>query len=547
VSVVTLHPIILTFTPPPDQEPARGGALERFASWLIIAAIGFIGELYGADWATWGLPVGGGWELGPAELAVLVALAGAAVEVATSVVLPGYSHVAAVVSWTNDRIGDVCSRAYVWIERGLVWLSLGWRRPAMAAFLVLTLGVGVYYQQKVRIGDTTPGMALLYPDHPYNVAFGKVNEKFLGASQLVIIAEGNAYCTVEGAPCEGDVCTKCLPEDDGACAGGEQCVQRPDALKDADTLNGLDLFARYMSERDEVGGTVTAGTLLKKIFRTFHEGDPKWEILPANNDHVAQLFFLLTSNTRRGEMDRFFDDEYKNATVQVFYKDYTHETISHSIARAKEYIEAHQAEEPAVRYRLAGGLIGILAAVNEEVEWSYRWNLVLILVVVFVLSYVTYMSVTGALIVMLPSLVAQPLSEAVMYLLDIDFNINSLPVAAVGIGIGIDYGYYVLSRMVEELSQGDGFDAAITRTFQTTGKTVLFTGVSLTASIIFWVFFPMKFQAQMALLLVLLLLFHLIGALVFIPPMVALLKPRFATQSADERARAREERGVVSA
>ena len=37
-----------------------------------------------------------------------------------------------------------------------------------------------------------------------------------------------------------------------------------------------------------------------------------------------------------------------------------------------------------------------------------------------------------------------------MYLAGIDMNINSLPVAAVGIGIGIDYGYYVLSRIVEE-------------------------------------------------------------------------------------------------
>jgi predicted RND superfamily exporter protein len=544
VSVVTLHPIVLTVTPPPTQAPARRGALERFASWLIVAAVLFIAQLYGTGWATWSLPVGP-WSLGPAALAVCVALIGATVEIGTGVVLPGYRQVGGLVSWANDRIGDACSRAYGWIERFLVWLALGWRRPMMAVLLVLTLGVGVYYQQKVRIGDTTPGMALLYPDHPYNVAFAKVNEKFLGASQLVIIAEGNAYCTVDGVPCEGDECIRCRPEDPVACTGTSTCMQRPDALKDADTLNGLDLFARYMAEREEVGGTVTAGTLLKKIFRTFHEGDPKWEILPANNDHVAQLFFLLTSNTRRGEMDRFFDDEYTNATVQVFYKDYTHETISHSIARAKEYIAAHQADDPAVRYRLAGGLIGILAAVNEEVEWSYRWNLVLILVVVFALSYLTYMSVTGAFIVMLPSLVAQPLSEAVMYLFGIDFNINSLPVAAVGIGIGIDYGYYVLSRMVEEMSVGDGFDAAILRTFQTTGKTVLFTGMSLTASIIFWVFFPMKFQAQMALLLVLLLLFHLIGALVFIPPMVALLKPRFATDVAEARATAREERRAL--
>ena len=546
VSVVTLHPIILSYTPPPEHDRRDGGTLERFASWLIIAAILLICQLYGLPWASASFDVLGlqqpilGWAgtFTPAGIVTLVALACAAVEVATRRPVPVYTQVAGVVSALNDGIGVACSWAYVWIEHFLVWLAMGWRRQAMLAALVVTLVVGFYYQQKVKIGDTTPGMALLYPDHPYNVAFSKVNEKFLGASQLVIIAEGLAYCTVDGEPCEGDGCTMCRPEEEGAC-GAEQCLQREGALKDADTLNGLDLFARYMAERDEVGGTVTAGSLLKKLFRVFHEGDPKWEILPSNDDHVAQLFFLLTSNTRRGEMDRFFDDDYKNATIQVFYKDYTHETIAHSIAREKDYIASHD-EGQAVRYRLAGGLIGILAAVNEEVEWSYRVNLILILVVVFILSYVTYMSVIGALIVMLPSLVAQPLSEATMYLLGIDFNINSLPVAAVGIGIGIDYGYYVLSRMVEELSVGDGFDAAVRRTFETTGKTVLFTGMSLTASIIFWVFFPMKFQAQMALLLVLLLAFHLIGALMFIPPMVALFKPRFATKHAAERQRERE-------
>src|SRR5262249_8910155 len=260
-------------------------------------------------------------------------------------------------------------------------------------------------------------------------------------------------------------------------------------------------------------------------------------------------FFLLTSNTRRGEMDFFFDADYKNATVTIFYKDYTHETIRSSIERAKQYIAAHQAEAPNVNYRLAGGVIGVLAAVNEEVEWSYRVNLILILIVVFLLSYATYVSVIGALIVMLPSLVAQPLSEAVMYLLGIDFNINSLPVAALGIGIGLHYGYYVVSRIVEELKGGDeeGFDGAIRRMFETTGKTVLFTGVSLTASIIFWVFFPMKFQAQMALLLVLLLGFHLMGALMFIPPMVSLLKPRFAVRYAEARRRLRAQESAGGA
>src|SRR5262245_41823384 len=533
ISVVTLHPIILSFTPPPEAHPSGQGTLERFMSWMMMVAVAWLFWLY--DY----IP---GWPVG---MLFAVAMTGLAFAAGPGVTLPVYGIVGTAISRFTDVFGAFFGKVYEAIEATLIWLAGGWRRVAMGLLLATLLGVGLYFQHQLKVGDTTLGAALLYPDHPYNLAANEVNGKFLGGSQLVVIAEGYAYCTQNGKPCEGDGCKRCLPEQEGAC-GTEKCVQREGAIEDADTLNDLDLFANYMAQRPEVGGTVTATTLLKKVFRTFHEGDPKWEILPTRNDHVSQLFFLFTSGSRRGEMDRFFDMNYTNATIAVFYKDYTHETIENSTARAKEYIAQHGAEAKNVRYRLAGGLIGILAAVNEEVEWSYRVNLILILIVVFLLSYATYVSVIGALIVMLPSLVAQPLSEAVMYLFGIDMNINSLPVAAVGIGIGIDYGYYVLSRIVEELSSGVTFDRAIQRMFETTGKTVLFTGVSLTASIIFWVFFPMKFQADMALLLVLLLAFHLMGALMFIPPMVSLFKPRFAIKYAEERQRIRAEEAAAA-
>jgi predicted RND superfamily exporter protein len=581
VSVVTLHPIILAFTPPPREFASGKGALERFMAWMMIVTVCWLFWLYGhwPETAFFTLP--GVGPIGPLGVFFGVVLACAFVDALTGTPPPVYGQLGTVICTATDGLGVFFGRLYALIERGLIWLAEGWRRPAVLVALVALLSVGLYFQHKLKVGDATPGGALLYKDHPHNVAFRKVNEKFTGASQLVVIAEGVAYCNVGGKACEGDKCTRCDPEKDGpeqiadtnlaeraarmargetveperaprfgpprGVCGAERCLQREGTLKDAEVLNGLDLFARHMAERDEVGGTVTVGSILKKIFRTFHEAEPKWEILPTRNDHVAQLFFLLTSNTRRGEMDNFFDSNYANATVTVFYKDYTHETIENSIARAKEYIAHHASDTSAVRYRLAGGIIGILAAVNEEVEWSYRVNLILILAVVFLLSYATYVSVWGALIVMLPSLVAQPLSEAVMYLFGIDMNINSLPVAAIGIGIGIDYGYYVLSRIVEELAAGCTFESAIRRMFETTGKTVLFTGVSLTASIIFWVFFPMKFQADMALLLVLLLAFHLAGALIFIPPMVALFRPRFAIRYAEARARVLAEQAASEA
>jgi len=409
-----------------------------------------------------------------------------------------------ILMWVNppqevNSIGFF-DRAFGAICESLIRISSGTARWINVASFALVMVAGVYLAQQLKVGDTSLGAALFYPDHPHNVAFQKVNSKFVGASQLVIIAEG----------------------------------KKKEAIKDADTLNQLDLFSRYMEQGEGAGGSLTATTLLKKIFRTFHEGDPKWEILPLRDDHISQLFFFLTSGTSRGEMDRFFDPGLTNATVTIFYKDYNNEIIHTAIERAKAYIAQHSQGDSSVRYLMAGGLLGILAAVNEEVEWSYRVNIFLILATVFLLSYMTYRSVLGAFIVMAPSLVAQPLSEAVMYLTGIDFNINSLPVAAVGIGIGIDYGYYVLSRIVEEYEVTGNFDEANRRALSTTGKAVMFTGATLTASVMYWIFFPMKFQAQMALLLVMILFFHVAGALVFIPAAVSLLRPKFAKTSVTE-------------
>jgi len=386
------------------------------------------------------------------------------------------------------------------VGRRLVTLAIGNMRYAVVALFIVTMAVGLYFAHHLKTGDTSPGMALLYPDHPYNVASTKANQYFIGNSPLVIIAEG----------------------------------KKPGAIKDAKTLDQLDQFQRYMEQGDGAGGSVTATTMLKTIFRVFHEGDPKWEMLPTNNDHVGQLFFMVTAGTRRGEMDRFFSPDYTNATITVFYKNYDHATIKDAIERAKTYIATHTHPDDTVRYRLAGGLFGILAAQIEEVDWSYRVNVPLIFAVVFLLSYLTYWSVLGALIVMIPSIVAQPLSEAVMYLMGIDFNINSLPVAAIGIGIGIDYGYYVLSRIVEEYEVTRDFDEANRRAITTTGEAVMFTGLTITTSMVLWLFHPLKFEAQMAFLLMMLMLFHAIGALVFIPALVSLLRPRFATAKADQ-------------
>lgn len=388
----------------------------------------------------------------------------------------------------GHRVSD---RVYNGINGALVRLGQGRKRYALVALFFLTMAVGGYYSRQLKIGDVSIGKALLHADHPYNQAYGFVNRHFVGSSQFVIIAEGD----------------------------------REEAIQNGAVLDKIEEFQKYMEQDSHTGGSLTLTDMVRRAYRMYHEGEPRWEFTPDNPRDLGNLFFLIQSGTSPGEMDRFFSHDYRNATITVFYRAYSNRVIHGAIERARRFIEQNPIEH--IRFRLAGGLMGVLAAVNEEVEWSYRVNIALVMVTVFILSFLTYRSLLGALIVMTPSIVAQPLSEAFMYWWGIDANINSLPVAAVGIGIGIDYGYYVLSRIVEEYRKTPDFETASAAALMTTGKAIMFTGTTLTAAVIFWVFFPMKFQAEMALLLALLLFFHIVGALVFIPAFVSLLKPRF--------------------
>ena len=70
--------------------------------------------------------------------------------------------------------------------------------------------------------------------------------------------------------------------------------------------------------------------------------------------------------------------------------------------------------------------------------------------------------------------------------------------------------------------------AGIKRTVSTTGMAVTFTATTMIAGVIPWYFMSsLRFSAEMALLLAILLVTHWLSALTMIPAMIAIVKPKF--------------------
>jgi predicted RND superfamily exporter protein len=117
---------------------------------------------------------------------------------------------------------------------------------------------------------------------------------------------------------------------------------------------------------------------------------------------------------------------------------------------------------------------------------------------------------------------------AFMWASNMGFDVNTLPVQAIGVGIGDDYALYIMDRVVRERREGRDLPEAVRVAIQTTGMAIFFTGTTLVGGIILWYFFSsLRFAADMSLLLSILLLANLFGAILLIPAFTVLFRPSF--------------------
>ena len=93
------------------------------------------------------------------------------------------------------------------------------------------------------------------------------------------------------------------------------------------------------------------------------------------------------------------------------------------------------------------------------------------------------------------------------------------------VGIGVDYALYLLSVQLAQQRAGASLAEAYRRAVQFTGKVVALVGITLAAGVITWAFSPIKFQADMGILLTFMFVWNMLGALILIPALSYVLLP----------------------
>jgi hypothetical protein len=227
-----------------------------------------------------------------------------------------------------------------------------------------------------------------------------------------------------------------------------------------------------------------------------------------------------------GDIDRFTDYKFRNGAIQMNFRDHKGDTIRTAIQAIKNF----SAENPmdGASLQLAGGLIGVLAAVNEVIFSSQLQSIALALLILFIFCAAAYRSPQAGLFFLPLVLLSNTITFAFMAAKGIGLNVNTLPVAALGIGLGVDYAFYISDRIKEKYLAGGDVAESIRYALHRAGKGVIVTALTMVASVILWYFLSsLRFQAEMGMLIALWMTVSAVSALVVIPSMVFLFKPGF--------------------
>lgn len=379
-------------------------------------------------------------------------------------------------------------------------LTVGKRGKVTAVVVVAFAAVATWTASQIKIGNPVEGTNLLWYDSEFNTAVRAINSHFPGVNTLEIVLEAHDQETQDWN------------------------VSRADTVKTMITLQ------RMMEQGENPPrATLSFNDYLREANRLFQGGSPKWLPLDPDDRAVTAATVGVMMGSSAKNYSNVISDNMQNATVSLWYKDNKQETVDAALAAASEAVEAVGVDHEHFRVRLGTGTIALQQAVNIVID-RFHWIMLLLLnIAIFLLCSFAYRSFAAGLILLVPVNLSHQVMIAAMHLLGVGLDVNSLIVAAIGVGVGIDYGIYLLSRICEEYQARDfDIDAAVSTALRTTGKAIMFTATIMTVGILPWYFLSgLKFLADMGLLLVIIMSINMVMALLVLPLLVALIKPRF--------------------
>jgi len=384
----------------------------------------------------------------------------------------------------------VLTRMGFWLVKRGKWV--------VVVMTVVITAVSLIYSLKIEVGDFVPGSSILWPDHRYNKDALRIAYSMPLLNPIFIMVGGEGFKSKK-------------------------------ELEDGGYTIEVDKFQRFVQRHPRVSFVQSIVNRLPEYWSSNHDSNPYFLFIPNEIPFASHAFRSLLYQFRPGDQNELISGSVDAVNVIVYCRDRTPKTLKGVMGHIKGYLERNNLKGT---FHLAGGSLGVQAAVREVIAEAQILNLALALLMVFICCALNFRSLTAGVILTVPLFISNLIAFGLMAAYQIGLTVNTFPVSSVGIGLGVDYGIYFIGRLQEEKKKTPDLSQAIVNTLRSNGKSILVIATTLCIGLLIWIFSELRFQAEMGALLAMLLFLNMLGALFLVPSFLAIFKPKFLTKIA---------------
>ncbi|UAA37169.1 MMPL family transporter [Paraneptunicella aestuarii] len=304
-----------------------------------------------------------------------------------------------------------------------------------------------------------------------------------------------------------------------------------DAFKDPRLLNRMDELQQYIkaTHGDMVGKTTSLVNVSKDAFKSLHDNDDNYYLIPQEQGVLAQTLFMF-NNANAADRRQLVTDDYSTARMTITLKtagSYVYVPMIEDINQHINTLFADVRQDyPDLQIQVTGGM-SLMTRIVDYIAWSQIQSFALALVVISLLLLVVFGSKRVGLIAVIPNLMPILVAFGMMGYLNIPLDTDTLLIAPIIIGIAVDDTIHYLTHYRAGIMQTGNIRVAIHQAVREAGQAITFTSIVLALGFLIFVFSSQISLRNFGILSSLAIMMALVTDLLLLPALCVLFKAKF--------------------
>jgi hydrophobe/amphiphile efflux-3 (HAE3) family protein len=295
-------------------------------------------------------------------------------------------------------------------------------------------------------------------------------------------------------------------------------------IKDPEVLARMEEVGAFLEKQPLVSQVTSIVQPIKRMNQAFHGNDEAEFRLPTRRAVVGDFLLLYSMGADPSDFDHMVEFDYTKAQIAARVTSTSSTKQRQLVVDTQDYIKAHQ--DPAL-FPVVTGFVSVLGVLVDLIVRGQVLSLGVSLFLVMLITTILFRSFVAGIMVTFPLISAMLSVFGLMGFMEIELNVATVMLSSILIGVGVDYTIHFLWHFREHLAQEDDPWEAVRQTLHGSGRGIIVNALSVIVGfsvMLFSNFMPIFF---FGFLLTVSIASCLIAAIILLPVISILVKPRF--------------------